>query len=465
MESRFAQAALPLTVVASLAAGCATYEPQPLDPLAELAALDGRSLVGLKVERKVPDEGAEGPPGRFDPSDGLDELEVVAVALTLNPELKAKRLEIGEAQALLVQAGLWPNPEIDLAMRPGLEAGLGTAMEADLLFELLRTGERAAREDVANARIEQVRAEIAAEEWEAVAKARSQRLAVLAGEQTIVLLDQEAALRERALELVRRRREVGEGTELDVSTAELEVAELRRDRRRVETDLELARRELNRLLGLPPGYHVVLSDSGKPLVVTVYEDLQDGELGARVARGRFDLRALEASYAGAEHELRLAVLRQYPSLRLGPSWSHEEGSDNFLGLAAGLQVPLFDRNEGEIAEKRSARDRARAAYAARLHELRGKAFEARTRIRRTRMELEAQEAEVLPLVQRNQDLFERAARAGELVVLDWVTALQRALRARAAHLETLVRYQEAVIEFEAALGVRTPPLEKPTKQE
>ena len=196
-----------------------------------------------------------------------------------------------------------------------------------------------------------------------------------------------------------------------------------------------------------------LSDSGKPFVVTVVEDLPDDALGARLVRGRLDLRAIEKAYAVAEGELHLAVLRQIPALRLGPYYGRDPTGDGFLGLALGLELPLFDRNQGEIAEKRSARERARAAYVAALHRLRAAAVEARAQVRRARLEVEAQEREVLPLVERNQSLFDGAVKAGELGVLDWVTALQRGLGARQAYLESLVRYQTSVVEYEAALGV------------
>ena len=117
-----------------LGASCATYSPKPLDPGAELAALGRRGLDDLVVERAMPGEGGAPVPIGFDPSDGLDETEVIAVALTLNPELQAKRLETGQARALLIEAGLWPNPEVGAAWRPGL--GSAPGFSADCLETL-----------------------------------------------------------------------------------------------------------------------------------------------------------------------------------------------------------------------------------------------------------------------------------------------------------------------------------------
>lgn len=432
--------------------GCATFRSLPLEPHAELSALRQRTCERFIVERANPGGETSSPPLMFDPADGLSEAEVVAVALTLNVDLRAKRLEIGEARALLITAGLWPNPEVGVGWRPGIGGSAGYTVDADLLVALLKPWERAARKDIAAARINEVKAEIAAEELALTTQVRAQWLAVRFAEQSLAQLTEAAALRQQALDLTRQRRQLGEGTELDVVTAELGLAEVRRDERRAQTELEATRRELNRLLGLPPEYALRLSDAGQPIAFTVFDDVSDEALEARVLQGRVDLRAKEAAYQRVEHELRLAVYRQYPSLKLGPSFGREPEGDNFLGVGASVELPLLNRNQGEIAEKESLRERTRAEYVALLHRRMAVAHDARGRLRRARLELEAQERDVLPLLARSQALFEGAFRARELNVLDWVTAQERTLRARQAYLESLVRYRDALIAFESATG-------------
>lgn len=443
------------TAVACSSFGCVTYSAQPLEPEAELAALRDRSLEGFVVQFARPGQGRVPDPEKhvFDLAQGLGEDELIAVALTLSPELRAKRLEIGEAQAFLIAAGLWPNPVLSLGYRPGLGGARGYSAEANLLVELLRPWERSARKEAAAARVDETQAGIVAEEWRVVRETRTGRLSVLFQEQTLAVLGEEIALRESTLALARKRREVGEGTELDISLAELELAEIRRDRRRADTELASARRDLNRILGLPPEYALKLSDSGKMIAITVFDDLPDPEVDRRLLAGRFELRAKEASYRKAEHELELAVYRQFPALFVGPSASREPESGNYLGAALSLELPLFNRNQAEIAEKENLRERTHAEYAALLHRLRAEAYEARSQLRSARQEIEAQEKEVLPLIKRSRTLFEAAYRAKELSVVDWVTAERRAVGARRTYLESLARYRTAQIQFETATGM------------
>jgi cobalt-zinc-cadmium efflux system outer membrane protein len=455
---------LLLLTLAGSVGGCIAYHRQPLDVESELASLRSRDLQHFVVERFQPGQSAAGSSPMFDPSDGLNEAEVVAVALTLNPELKAKRAEIGGVKAALITAGLWPNPEVAVSPKVGIGGASSYRVDADVLFQLLRPGERDARKQIAHAHIAQTETQLVAEEFKLVAEVRTQRLAVLAADREVALLKEALELRQKALDLVQRRRQAGEGTELETSATELEMAEARRDLRKAEADLRVEIGELNRLMGLPPDYRVKLTELGEPLTVTVFEDVADDELDHRVLAGRLELRTKEYEYRRAEQELRLAVLQQYPRLSLGPALERELDGSKSLGLGLSLELPLLNQNQGEIAEKKAARERIRADYTAMLHRLRADAFAARATVRNAKQEVEIQEKDILPLLKRNQDLFERAFRARELNIFDWITAQNRAVNARREYLDGLVRYRKAVIRLESASGQPLAPPIPPSTQ-
>jgi len=175
--------------------------------------------------------------------------------------------------------------------------------------------------------------------------------------------------------------------------------------------------------------------------------------------GRFELKAKEAAYERAESELQLAVYGQYPRFSVGPSFNREPEGTKYFGLGINLELPLFNRNQGEIASKENDRERLRAEYSALLHRIKAGAYEALARTRRARQEVEIEEKEILPLIKRSQQLYEGAFKAKELGVLDWVGAQRRALGARRAYFESLVSYRTAVIQLESATGVS---LSRPT---
>jgi outer membrane protein TolC len=433
-------------------AGCASYAPRPLDPAGELARLSAVEPGALQIEYAQPGAAADRTPRRFDPLDGLDEVELAALALTINPGLRARRAEVGEAQALLVSAGLLPNPDLGAFVRSGIGASSGTAVGLDAMFALLRPDERPARRALAESEVEVVRAGIAADELRLVAQVRRARIAVLSAEQSLRLLEQELGVRTEAVTLLRRERDLGEATELALSLVELDRTTVERGVRDARASTQRERRALDALLGVPPTLELELVGSGGDLVFTIVEDPSDAQIDARLISDSPELLARAAEYRRAEAELRLAVSMQYPSLRLGPTYEKDiEGSEG-IGLGASIELPLFDRNQGGIAAKEALRERKRLEYVAALHELRARAFEARAELRRSRSEVELEQREVLPLVQRTEALFEGALRARELSIFEWLAARSRAIQARRDLLEALTRYAGAAVDLDSAMG-------------
>lgn len=438
---------------APILGACVSYRAQPLHPEQELESLRRPiDLADVRIERTTVGDGASPVELRFDPSDGLDEAELVSVALTLNPSLRAKRLEIGAAQALLVSAGLWPNPELDAFVRPGIGGIEHTTFGLDLLVSLLRPGERPARRALGEARVEEVHAEIALAELRLAADVRRARVRSLAAQRRVGLLEQESSLRGDAVRLVGRQRELGETTDIAVALVELDAVAIERALRDGRAAAARATRELNELAGLPPDYALLLGGTSDAFALRIVEDIGDDELDRRLLAGRFDLRASAASYRVREAELALAIARQYPLLRIGPSFEKDIGGSESLGLAGALELPLFDRNQGEIAARLAARDRAHAEYVALLHALRARAFESRASLRRATEEALLQERETVPLIERVESLFEGALRARELSVFEWISARTKAVQARIDLLDALVAYATAVVEFETSTG-------------
>jgi cobalt-zinc-cadmium efflux system outer membrane protein len=99
----------------------------------------------------------------FDPVQGASANEIVRRALAANGELAAARLEIERARARLRQAGLRPNPTIDVEQTAGRftgsmgesETSVGIAIPIEL------GGKRRRRIELARAELEASEAEVA----------------------------------------------------------------------------------------------------------------------------------------------------------------------------------------------------------------------------------------------------------------------------------------------------------------
>lgn len=70
---------------------------------------------------------------------------------------------------------------------------------------------------------------------------------------------------------------------------------------------------------------------------------------------RLDIRQALTEYSAAEAALQLEIAKQYPDLNFGPTYAFEEGAHLFT-LAVGLTLPIFNRNQGPIAEAKARRE-------------------------------------------------------------------------------------------------------------
>src|SRR5207237_10765534 len=182
---------------------------------------------------------------------------------------------------------------------------------------------------------------------------------------------------------------------------------------------------LRALLGVSQNVDVTLRPLGLP---DIPERAAVEAALARVAQLRPDLRALEAGYESQEQNLREAVLSQFPSLQLGVNRASDTVGDrsdqgntvHTIGIGATLNLPLFDRNQGNIAIQTATRAQLLAEYQARLDQTTGDAWKLWTEMQELAAAIKDIQDRV-PELQTASENAERAYMAGELPALTHVT--------------------------------------------
>lgn len=327
-----------------LVVACARYDPLPLPERASLAP----SVSALRSVPQTP----------------LTIAEVTELAVDRNPELVAARTKRGVAQAQVRAAGVLPNPSLAAAFLP-LIAGVGTgpAWNVGLAQDIkalivYRPKLRAARDAAA-----QVDADLLWQEWQVIGQARQLAIDFVLGRraraqlaQAYDLLANRNAVMQRAL----ARQDVTivtaapSAAAVQAARASLQAAEAH--------ELEL-HHKLATLLALAP-------DAQLPLADTVALPRFDPE-SARAAiadlpRRRPDLLALRCGYAASDETLRMQILAQFPDLILGGTGQSDSSQVINAGPTATVGLPLFDRNQGNVAAARATRAQLHAEYTARL---------------------------------------------------------------------------------------------------
>jgi outer membrane protein TolC len=123
------------------------------------------------------------------------------------------------------------------------------------------------------------------------------------------------------------------------------------------------RHDLNTLLGLAPEAELRLVDR---VSVPALDTWKLKAILLDLAGRRPDLLALAAGYEAEEQKLRQAIIEQFPKLNIGPNYTNDTTPVYTAGPTLTIGLPIFDRNQGNIAIERATRQVLRDEYQARL---------------------------------------------------------------------------------------------------
>ncbi len=441
-----------LFTVALLLSACTTYQPKPLYPEQEWRQLQDVRLDDLLADTKNLLVNRNQLAVVFNYEDGMSADEAAGLAVVLNLDLRVIRLEKEIAQGQLLDAGLLPNPDIDARWLTPVSGVGGVLTEIDTFFDLTEALLiRGPSIDRAEIRIEKINWELAGREWEIANEVRRAFSDVLYWDRTIELNKQQQQVTKQILEITTTQYDLDAGTELDVVLAESEGVELERRARQLNGQRKQAIQKLNSLIGLPPNHSTQLQKPEKPLAyIPLSGDVDRFAEKLRIQRP--DLHQAEQAYLGSEKELQLAIRRQYPRLRLGPSYEHAEGED-LVGVGFSLEIPVFNLNQGEIAIRMAERDQKHQDYVALLHQARGRLYDTWTRLEALNDELGFYFSDVAPRLERSLDLTEEAFKAGLLDILRVLLVQNRVLDSKRQILDALRDYHRSRIDLIEIVGL------------
>ena len=447
MQIRKATGLLCLPVL--LLAGCAArkYHAAPVSPAENAASLESRSLAdpGLKqyAEKKLGSGSAPWPPKAWNLND------LTLAAFYYSPDLAIARARLEAAEGGVTTAGARPNPTIRVA--PGTTSAPESPWLYGFSFDLpIETaGKRGYRIQRAKHLSDAARLDLANLAWKVRSAVRAALVDhLLATRELEIVTEQEQVLSER-VRLLRARLAAGEIPRPEVDAAEIELANTRLALRAAEGRVATSRAALAAAIGVPvsalEGVEFAWPDFDRPPSA-----LSTGAIQREAVLNRLDVRRALAEYAAADAGLRLELAKQYPDLTLGPAYDFDGGENKFT-LGAGLTLPLFNRNQGPIAEAEARRTEAGARVLATQARVIAESERALAQYRAAEREL-AEGGQTLTRLQSAQVQFaQRAVQLGESDRLALNSALLQSTAAARARLDALRRVQVALGALEDAL--------------
>ena len=176
--------------------------------------------------------------------------ELVSRALADNPDLKAARIEVEAATARVLQAGLRPNPMLELggqkALSPDNNFNIGVRLPLDL------NGRREGRVGVAQRELGTKRQQVADRERRLRADVRMKAGEVLAAQRSLRVIEDLLRVNQDGLALVANRVREGAAPSLDESLQVVEVNRLDASRQLAGSRVTIAALQLKALVGMAP---------------------------------------------------------------------------------------------------------------------------------------------------------------------------------------------------------------------
>jgi len=349
-------ALLTVAGVAGLLAGCALYHPLPLARTPDLAG----QLSSLATEAPATHPGAA--PRQIDVGRPLGIDDVGLLAVLNDPELRSEQGQADLAQANLLQSSLLPNPSASVSFAPILGgtdvapawiASLSQDVKAILTYHTHRKSARF--------QAQQVNADLLWQEWQIAQKARLLALDLYYGQQSLELSSRELGLLDDEVKEVQAAVRAGN---LDLTA----LAPLLTAKAGVEqalASLSLTQLQswqaIDALLGLDPQVRFVIATPSLPPLPS---DLT--ALLTNLPDRRPDLVALQLGYHSADEDVRTAIIGQFPAFVLGGEWGQDTSNVRSAGPTATFDLPIFDRNQGQVAQTRATRLLLHEQYQARL---------------------------------------------------------------------------------------------------
>lgn len=336
--------------------GCSVkhYQAQPIVPAKSASQFQSRSLSDPALrpfmDRNLSQALTTWPLRTW----SLQQLSLAA--LYFNPAMDFARARLAEADAATITAGARPNPTLDLS--PGIPSPY--LLSLDLTFPIETADKRNHRIESAQDLDHAARFDLANAAWKVRSGVREALLKYVVSSRSIDLLRTEESLRVAETNLLQRRLSAGEIARPELATVQTSLSETRLEIVTADGDLVQARVALAGAIGVPAGaldgLDFAWSDFDSP-----DSSLSPKEIQRDAVLNRLDVQSALAQYTATEANLQLEIAKQYPDIQIGPGYTYEE-RNSFFTLGLSTTLPLFNRNQGPIAEAEAKRKEAATAF-------------------------------------------------------------------------------------------------------
>jgi len=389
--------------------------------------------------------------------------EAIRLALEHNHSLLAARTTILQNQALETTANLRPNPVLtwDAQFLPIFQPNKFTADYIDntaqfdlgLGYTFERGRKRQHRLQAAKDVTAASRLTVEDNQRQLVFNVSQQFVAVLLAQSPIDFTQQDLLSFQKTVDISEARRKAGDMSEGDLLKIKLQMLQFQNDVFAARLAKVQALAGLRQFLGfesVPDNYDV----EGELGYQTVHGGLDD--LKALALRTRPDLRAAQQNVVAARSAESLAEANGKRDLGASFNYSHVAAT-NTGAFFFNIQLPIFDRNQGEIARTRYAITQSQELASESSQQVLTDVLDAFQSLRTSEQIVQLYQSGYVDDAAKSRDISEYAYKRGAVSLLDYLDS-ERTYRAnQLAYRQALATYMNALEQMRQAVGTRILP--------
>lgn len=276
---------------------------------------------------------------------GLDEL--IALGLERNPRLAQVGYSIDAARGRAIQAGLYPNPTVNINLDElGDRTGPGGVNTVPLVNqEIVMGGKLRLSRSAASREVDQASLNLMSQRYTLFAAIRQSYFEVLTLQRRVEILDELVKLAEDSVRTTRTLLEAKQVARLDLVQLEVDLERYRAEREATARELPAAFRRLAAVVGV---YNI----PGSRLAGSLDTPLPDYNMEHAqqfVVSEHPELRSAQVGVERAQILLRRARVEPIPNLTVGAGYvrQNQNKSDDWV-VGVTLPVPVWNRNQGNI---------------------------------------------------------------------------------------------------------------------
>jgi cobalt-zinc-cadmium efflux system outer membrane protein len=394
--------------------------------------------------------------------------ELVARAIAENPEILAAQADAEAARGRLLQAGLRPNPMLELGGQKALSSDNNISVGVTVPLDLNRRKE--GRVGVAEREVEMKRAQAVDRERRLRAEVRTKAADLLASRRDLDVADELLRVNRDALALVGERARRGAVPALEESLLLVEVNRLDANRRMVASRVEVLTFQLKALAAWPTESPLTVDGdlrttpgtpdraAGLTTALEQRSDLRVAEADAAMARAK-----ILKEQADGRWDASLSVSYQRQDTGFGGlSGITDRGGTrpiqdvfNYFGGSVTITLPVWNQNQGSVAAARAEATAAGRRVELAALTIRQEVDAAFTQYEAAQRSLEIYVRGVRDVARQNLDVVRQSYALGRGSLLDVIAEQRRYIEIEMGYTDVLKQVYTAAVEIERAVGRAT----------